>query len=390
MFFCIMAMAILTPGARGSRQEFRGAWVTAWNHGFLTLSEADQTVAAAKSANINALFIQVRKVGDAYYSSEYEPRGSNIPDPGFDPLAYIIEKAHAEGIEVHAWINVLRVQSGATVSAAPGHVCAVHPEWLTCDATGCVKAPDGVFLDPGAPEVQTYTLKVVADLLSKYAVDGLHLDYIRYPGCEWGYNRTSVERFNKAYGKTGTPAVSDPQWSDWRRNQVTSLVRKIYAQVGETRPDVKVTAATIVWGDYSNRFADTQAYQSVYQDWASWMREGIVDASVPMNYRNESKPRMAAQYRLWLDGMKQWEFGRHIYAGLLTTQNTGTVIGQLQAGRAHGMNGMVCFQFNADASRALLVAAMRRTVYSEPVGAPSMPWKTRFAQAPGQVGSSMP
>jgi uncharacterized lipoprotein YddW (UPF0748 family) len=390
VFFCILATAILASGARGTRQEFRGAWVTAWNHGFLTPTEADQTVAAAKAANINALFIQVRKVGDAYYSSSYEPRASNIPDPDFDPLAYIVEKAHSEGIEVHAWINVLRVQSGATASSGAGHVCAGHPEWLSSDPSGRVKSPDGVFLDPGAPEVQSYTLKIVADLLSKYDVDGIHLDYIRYPGREWGYNQTSVDRFNKSCGKTGTPSVNDPQWCDWRRNQVTSLVRKIYGLVNEMKPDVKVTAATIVWGDYSDHFADTLAYQKVYQDWASWMKEGIVDASVPMNYRDESKPKMATQYRRWLDGMKQWEFGRHIYAGQLATQNTGTVVDQLQASRSCGMNGMVCFQFNADPSRASLVAAMRRTVFSEPVGTPSLPWKTRFARAPGRMGSSIP
>ncbi|HOK55146.1 MAG TPA: family 10 glycosylhydrolase, partial [Armatimonadota bacterium] len=90
--------------ADGPRYEFRGAWVTAWSNGFLTPEEADETIRLAKEANLNALFIQVRKVGDAYYKSSFEPRAKNIENlPDYDPLAYVIEKAHAEGLEVHAW-----------------------------------------------------------------------------------------------------------------------------------------------------------------------------------------------------------------------------------------------------------------------------------------------
>ncbi len=100
----VQAIGCCTSFAR----EIRGAYVTAWTKGFLTREEADATLSAAKKANLNALFIQVRKVADSYYESSIEPTGTNL-SKDFDPLAYIIPKAHAQGIEVHAWVNVYRV-----------------------------------------------------------------------------------------------------------------------------------------------------------------------------------------------------------------------------------------------------------------------------------------
>jgi uncharacterized lipoprotein YddW (UPF0748 family) len=379
---CCIALALLSAVPGMARSEFRGAWVTAWDHGFLSPSEANATVAAAKAAHINALFIQVRKVGDAYYNSQFEPRASNISADGYDPLGYIIDRAHSEGIEVHAWINVLRVQSPSGSNADPSHVRNSHPEWLTRDASGRTKAPDGFFLDPGVPEVQDYTVRIVADILSNYNVDGIHLDYVRYPGSNYGYNEKAVSRFNTRFDRSGTPAADDPQWLSWRRDQVTALVRKIYSEANAVRPEVKVSAATICWGDLGGSFEHTDAYREALQDWAGWMRDGIVDAVVPMNYRNERSAASASQYRNWLNGMVRWQNGRHIYAGQIIRDDLPGAVAQLRASRAAGTDGMVCFAFNDTPTRAACVSAVSRTVFSEPAEAPSMPWKERFASAP--------
>jgi uncharacterized lipoprotein YddW (UPF0748 family) len=381
LVLCCTALVLSSAVSGLARTEFRGAWVTAWDHGFLSQSEANATVAAAKAAHINALFIQVRKVGDAYYSSQFEPRATNIPTASYDPLSYIIDRAHAEGIEVHAWINVLRVQSTSGSNPDPSHVCNSHPEWLTRDASGRTKSPDGFFLDPGLPEVQDYIVGIVSDILSNYNVDGIHLDYMRYPGSNYGYNEQAISRFNTRFGRSGNPSANDPQWLSWRRNQVTALVRKIYSEANAIRPEVKVSAATICWGDLGNSFERTDAYREALQDWAGWMRDGIVDAVVPMNYRSERSAASASQYRKWLNGMVQWQNGRHIYAGQIVRDDLPGAVAQLRASREAGTEGMVCFAFNATPARAAFVSAVSHTVYSELAEAPSMPWKERFASA---------
>lgn len=378
----ILCVLLALPVSAIARSEFRGAWVTAWDHGFLSQSEANATVAAAKAAHINALFIQVRKTGDAYYNSQYEPRATNISDARYDPLAYIIDRAHAEGIEIHAWINVLRVRSANSVNPNPMHISNQHPDWLTCDASGSTKCPDGAFLDPGVPEVQDYIVGIATDILSNYNVDGLHLDYIRYPGSRYGYNEQAVERFNTRFARTGTPAAGDTQWLSWRRSQVTNLVRRIYSEANAIRPDAKISAATVCWGDFNGSFERTDAYREALQDWAGWMRDGIVDAVVPMNYRNESSPTSASQYRHWLSAMVQWQSGRHVYAGQIVHDDLPGAVAQLKASRAAGIDGEVCFAFNDTPTRAAFVSAVSHSVYAEPAEAPTMPWKERFASAP--------
>ncbi|MDO8588624.1 MAG: family 10 glycosylhydrolase [Armatimonadota bacterium] len=384
VFVLVLALCV---GA-SARPEFRGAWVTGWTHGFLTPEEADATVAAAKAANINALFIQVRKVGDAYYDSAYEPRATNIGVQEYDPLAYVIERAHREGIEVHAWVNALRVQLGSRSNSDPRHVCNRRPEWLTRDVNGRVKSSDGLYLDPGAPGVQDYTAQIVLDILRKYNVDGIHLDYLRYPGGEWGYNSAAVARFNSRYGRSGSPSADDPRWSAWRREQVTSLARRIYREVNAARPEVKLTAAAICWGEPYDSFERTDAYRQAFQDWPKWMREGIVDAVVPMNYRGDRSPASARQYRRWLDNMCGWRYDRHIYAGQMVGEDLAGAIAQLRASRASGSEGIVCFMLNDTPQRGQLVLALRRSAYTQPADIPIMPWKERFARVPGRGKSS--
>jgi len=362
--------------ADGPRYEFRGAWVTAWSNGFLTPEEADETIRLAKEANLNALFIQVRKVGDAYYKSSFEPRAKNIENlPDYDPLAYVIEKAHAEGLEVHAWLNTFRAWSAQELPTDPSHVVHQHPDWITRNASGETKASEGLYLDPGIPEVQDYIVNICMDIVKNYDVDGIHLDYIRYPGPEFGYAPAAIVAFNSEKYRSGTPSNSDLVWKQWRRDQVTKVVRKIYQQVNLHKPKVKVTAATIPWGDCSSSFSNTSPYVQVYQDWRAWMEEGILDANIPMNYKDESRPKNAQQYRNWIEGCRRWQYNRHVYCGLNFSQSVSMVLQQLDASRKREMNGMVGFAFNQSDARIKLVAALKYGIFAEPALVPEMPWK---------------
>lgn len=339
--------------------EVRGAWVSAWNKGYLTPDEADATIAAAKKAKLNTLFIQVRKTADAYYDSKTEPRGSNLAAGDYDPLAYTIEKAHAQGIKVHAWINVCRVWIGKDPPEDPNHLVNKHPDWLNRDSAGNARASDGMFIDPGVPEARDYVVSVIEDIARRYDVDGIHLDYIRYPGKDWGYSDIALARYKKQMGQTKKPAADNPMWSRWRRTQVTELMKETRKAVKHVRPKAMLSAATITWKDCGPSFPATGPYKLVHQDWQSWLSAGLLDANVPMNYRVESSANDSAQFRAWLGGFRRWSSGKPTYVGIDIYHNSvDGIIKQIQASRNSKMAGFVLFSFNDLPKRSPLVAAL--------------------------------
>ena len=339
--------------------EMRGAWVTAWSNGFFTPAEADATIKAAKTANINALFIQVRKIADAYYDSSIEPRGPEIA-MGYDPLAYTIEKAHAQGIQVHAWFNVFRVWRDKEWPTNPSHIINQHRDWLNKTYKGENRASEGIYLDPGIPEVREYITKVIEDIAKRYDVDGIHLDYIRYPGNDWGYSETALQRYYNDTCSSTKPKPEDSKWLNWRRSQVTELLRQLNTKVHTLKPNVKVTAATIPWGDCPGSFCNSAPYTKVCQDWMQWLSDGLLDANIPMNYRDENKPKMAQQFRYWLDGFSKWGGGRPVYVGIdVSTNEPKNVIQQIKAVRKANLQGYVLFSFNASPRRDALVNALK-------------------------------
>jgi uncharacterized lipoprotein YddW (UPF0748 family) len=175
--------------------ELRAVWVDAFHDGFKTPQQVDELVAWARSANLNALFVQVRRRGDAYYLKSFEPRTED-PDlaPGFDALQYLLDKAHQspQRLQVHAWLATLPAWwQRDTPPDAPNHVFNVHglsaapmDSWLMYRDDGTAWAGVGssgiYYLDPGNPAAQAYTTDVYLNLLRNYDVDGIHLDQVRY------------------------------------------------------------------------------------------------------------------------------------------------------------------------------------------------------------------
>lgn len=350
------AVFVLTSSA-GFARETRGAWVTAWTSGFFTRQQVESTVAAAKNAGLNALFIQVRKNADAYYKSDTEPLGSGV-SPGFDPLACMIEKAHAEGIEVHAWVNSCRIWTAKDLPKDPKHIANRHIEWLNKDVNGGTRANEGLYLDPGIPEVRDYIASVAQEIVRKYDIDGINLDYIRYPGKEWGYSDLALEQYNGAPSGS-RPDPSDAKWLQWRRDQVTALVRLVRNKVGAVKPNIAISACTVPWGDCPANWANASPYAIVCQDWKLWAADGLVDANMPMNYKSEGSAKQAQQFRNWLQGFNRWSGGRPVYVGIDANTNQASEIArQVAAVRKAGLDGWALFSFNESARRDALAAAL--------------------------------
>ncbi|MDD3829026.1 MAG: family 10 glycosylhydrolase [Anaerolineae bacterium] len=326
--FFVDDVTVRSQGSPGPA-EFRGLWVDAYHPGFKTPQEIDELVETARAGNLNALVVQVRRRGDTYYPSGIDPWA---PDalPGFDALAHLVARAHAAGLEVHAWLPALAIWGGSAPPAAPGHVYNLHGPgatgddyWLMVSDGGSIDAEGVSYLDPGHPAVADYLAAVVAELQAGYDLDGIHLDRLRYPGQDWGYNPTALARFQADTGRDDVPSPGDAAWLQWRRDQVTALLRRLYLAATAADPGVQVSVALSAAGAAPTSLATWQTstpYAAHLQDWRAWLEEGILDLGLPMTYRDAETE--AADLQAWITWQKDHQYGRGVVVGTGLYKNT--------------------------------------------------------------------
>jgi uncharacterized lipoprotein YddW (UPF0748 family) len=319
--------APLTPPAPPA---IRALWVDAFHHGIKRPAQVDELVDTARRAGANTLLVQVRRRGDAYYLRTGEPR---TEDPalaeGFDALQAVIARAHSAQprLEVHAWIATVALWNKERQAPAnPEHAFNRHgpdaPEpdnWLSLNDRGRAWDGDNYMLDPGHPAAARYVVRVAEELARNYDVDGVHLDLVRYAGAQWGYNPTSLARFGQRFGLASVPRPSDAPWQQWRRDQVTALVRRVYLDCLAVRPSLKVSAAVIGWGNGpvdDATWRGTSAYRNVFQDWKAWLDEGIVDLAMPMNYDDDANETQRAWFDRWIAWQRESQGKRQVAAGI--------------------------------------------------------------------------
>ena len=296
-----------------SAPQYRALWVDAFHDGIKSPTQVEKLVADAHRANINALIVQVRPRGDAYFNIADEPRATDIQGPpDFDPLAYVIRLAHAATprIEVHAWLNTFFV--GYTSA-----VYKMHHDWFNRDVNGTKSS----YLDPGVPEVQAYTHQIFMDVARNYDVDGLHMDFVRYLGAEWGYSAKAIAQYQLDMKVSTIPAPEDESFKAWRRAQVTNFVRNLHADLKRLKPNVKLSGALISFGSgpassSSADWAATAAYGSVFQDWRTWLIKGYIDFGVPMNYDSDWSSLEQYWFGQWLAFEKDSGFSNRILTGV--------------------------------------------------------------------------
>ncbi len=319
-----------SSAASSSRPELRAFWADGFNPAFKSPEEIDQLLRRLHTAHCNAIFAQVRKRGDAYYLSRYEPWASD--DTGrFDALESLIRKAHAMNppIAVHAWINTCAVGGGANNAH---NIVHLHPDWLSLNPKQNNFDDEATKIDPGNPDAADWTFRIYLDVARHYNVDGIHFDFVRYGGKEWGYNPVSVARFEKQIGSKQhvqrlegeLPDPADPLWKQWRRDQVSALVRKVYVHSAKVNPKLIVSAAVITWQDGPKSeeewFTKSAAMNRVYQDWRGWLEEGILDLACPMTYF-QAEPNIRYQQH-WSEFIKNHQYHRAATVGVGNWFNT--------------------------------------------------------------------
>ncbi len=374
-------------------QQYRAFWADAFHSGYKTPAQVDQLIEDMATSRANAVFVEVRRRADSYYHHSLEPPAEDTEyDAAFDALAYLIERAHARSIEVHAWFPVYKIVEPTVPPRNPLNVWNLHgPKasgadmWMTISSKGVLS---DTTLDPGHPGVLQYLADVMLEPAKYYDLDGIHLDYIRYPeGADYGWNPTAVARFQRLTGTTVTPDPADPKWSDFRRKQVSDLVRQVYLRAYAIRPSIKISAALITWGsgpanDAEFRLRD--AYRFVYQDWRGMLEEGILDLGIPMNYFRDGVAAQAGWFDQWIEYEKDRQYGRGILIGPAIYLNSITEsVAQLQRSltpsrRGNMAMGVAFYSYastNAtDAPNGDLYRAIGE-FFGNDAGPPAMPWK---------------
>ncbi len=360
--------------------ELRAVWVTRWTYS--SVADLTRVVDDVQSANLNAIFFQVRGNGDAYYRSSHEPWASRLSgtlgqDPGWDPLGELIALAHARNIQVHAWLNTFPAWSGTTPpspTAQPAHPLAAHPDWLCADEAGTPMAAGGEgyqFFSPGNPEVRAHIAAVAEELLTAYALDGIHFDYVRYPGRRYCHDAASEAQFAEA--RTTRP---DLAWEDFQRERVTLLLRDVRGRLERVRPSAVLSVAN--WGIHKNEFGwsgVSRGFDDYYQDAHRWAREGIVDALCPMTYWRLTDPKGGrTDFATLADdhvGAAR-DGGRFAFMGISSEHPADELVRQVETARAAGARGVVFFELSALRPKlAELVAGP----FAQPVPPPRMSWK---------------
>lgn len=289
----MMLAVILGVSAQGElpKREFRGSWIQCVNGQFQGLSpqamraRLTQQLDALQRCNINAVFFQVRAEGDALYPSLMEPWSRYLtgqqglpPNPMWDPLQWMIDQCHARGMELHAWINPYRAKTAGTIELADSHPYMRNPD-------NFFHYGNLIIFNPAMVENRDYICEVVTDIVSRYDVDGIHMDDYFYPYPEAGREIPDLDEFREQ--GAGFSSIQD-----WRRDNVSRLIQSLHETIKRIKPWVKFGVSP--FGIYHNissgnevpgsNTGGLQNYDDLYADVLQWTSQGWVDYNIPQIY----------------------------------------------------------------------------------------------------------
>ena len=367
------------------KYEYRAVWLTVienldWpkkvattpQEAELQKQELVEILDTLQAMNVNTVLLQTRIRGDLIYPSSIEPfsplfTGVVGLSPGYDPLAFAIDECHKRGMQLHAWLVAMPLGKDEHV-ALLGKSSLPHRKRSLCSHY------DGAwYMEPGNPATSDHIVSIVKEIVGKYDVDGIHLDYIRYPDKNDGYpDAVHYRRHGKGM-----------RLSSWRRNNITKIVKNVYACVKELKPWVRVSCATLGKYDNLTRYSSYgwDAYNVGFQAAQQWARDGIVDMILPMLYfkGNHFYPFV----RDWQEN----SFGMHVIPGIgayrLLPEYGGweqhELVRQLCTSRSAGTSGTAMFRSSHLTSCAYDVYT---TIYRTPALVPPMAWYGTEPQSP--------
>ncbi len=308
----------LTVFAQNPKREFRGAWMHTVHQSQYAKMTPQETkdylidqLDLLQDAGVNAVLFQVRPSADAFYPSKLEPwsrfltgKAGVAPNPVWDPLDFMIKECHKRGMELHAWLNPYRVTTSANEVLPKNHIYHKHPNRF-------VKYDGKLYFDPGLPENRKFIESVVLDLITRYDLDGVHMDdyFYPYPVAKKEFpDDASYKKYGKGMNR-----------GDWRRKNVDLLIEEIHKLISKEKPWIRFGVSPFgIWRNKKTdpRGSDTnglQNYDALYADVLLWTKNGWVDYMLPQLYWElEHK---AASYLVLVDWWNNNANGRHMYIG---------------------------------------------------------------------------
>ncbi|WP_376797048.1 family 10 glycosylhydrolase [Thermogemmatispora sp.] len=283
-----------SPTGGAPRRQLRGVWIATvanldWPSrpglpAAVQQAEGRRLLDQARKLGFNAVFVQVRPMGDAFYPSRYAPWSAYLSgvqgrNPGYDPLGFLLSEAHRRNLEFHAWLNPFRLSFHDDLAAlAPSNPARQHPAWV-------VRYAGALYLNPGLPAVRRLLTATVEELLRRYDVDGIHLDDYFYPYPVGKLPFPDMQTYRQ-YGAGRYRSIAD-----WRRANVNELIASLSQEIHRLRPSVKFGVSP--FGVWRNRHSDpsgsaTEAavtsYDSLYADTRTWIRHRWLDYIAPQLY----------------------------------------------------------------------------------------------------------
>ena len=363
------------PAATGDNEAARETARNAQKSGLISILNKLQ------AANFNTVFFQIRGMSDAFYHSKYEPWSQYLSsvrgaDPGWDPLAYIIEEAHARGIEIHAWLNPYRYSTSAESHGnLPNDYASAYPGWLM-DYGNYWK-----ILNPGMPEVRQRICDVVEDIITKYDVDGIVFDDYFYA------DQGSQFQLDAALYSANNP--NKLSQAEWRRNNVNQMVRDVQARINSIKPYLTFgispagvaasdPAVAAKYGVDRCPVGSDWQYNGIFSDPLAWLNDGSIDYISPQLYWAIGSGNDYARLSPWWAKTANF-FGRHFYSSNTSNySNASTELpAEVQVNRdadLNGTTGAVYFRTNNLAQTAL--NALKANTYQYPALRAAYGWKT--------------
>lgn len=316
LILLILTSGIVTNcfGEASQKRINRGVWVSVFSEKKVLYSKDSvlELIDLCKKGNINEVYLQLFQSGKAFYDSKFCDRSKYeemVKAAGLDTIDFLIKQAQKNNIQIFAWVNLLSLgqNTNAHIIKKFGNEVLTRDQYLRTsgrkDSNESDKyylREDQLFLEPGDVRVGRYLLAIVEEIIKRYPLlNGIHLDYVRYPitvpfipgskfnkfGLSYGYSKKNIERFKEWTGIDPFSGLSSDEkslkWDNWRRDQITTLVKRISRYVKEASLRYRVSCAVV---PYSER-----AYASLFQDWPLWLKEGIVDYVVLMNYSRDNQ-----------------------------------------------------------------------------------------------------
>ncbi len=337
--------------------NFRGLWIT--RSSLVSKKSIDEVIQTVHENGFNNLVVQVRGRGDAFYNSTIVPTAEQLKDmlKSFDPLRYFISEAHKKNMRVHCWFNVFMLWSSPNKPKNLNHMYHKRPDWFCIPYSNNINRSsqsnaDIIFVSPGITGVQTHLYDVIIEVVEHYNIDGIHLDYIRYPGDRFGYNAILKKKFErkhnvdplelavrsediiKSYGEEGYRNLKK-EWNDFRAEQITNFVGNLKNTLIKKKRSMILSAAVI---------PDINRAKNIFfQYWDEWIKEGYIDLVIPMNYEVSLNI-----FRRNLESMLQSIEKEKIVMGIsAANQSKYKLASKVFISRAMGINSFCIFSYTA-------------------------------------------